>query len=206
MYGQHTQFWFDATIQKNWNERWSLLSDGGIRFQVGSGLNVAYLRSGVGYELSENTTVQAGLAYFYYSPETGNHFQEARPWQGLRFKIPLTKKIDFINYFRLEERIFYYTERSAFFLRFRYLTGLTITLYQQENFSVYTPLYVEFFEDLNDHQTIFINHQRWYVGIGFTFLKSKAEVYYIARESRISTEHLLDITENIWRVRWYFTL
>lgn len=207
-HAQPDQYWIDVNLSKSFQKKWTVAGETGIRFTQGTGTNAVYARTGLGCSITRTLLLQGGAAYFYYVRATDKDFHEVRPWQGIRHDTYfLSKRIDVVNYFRAEERFFNYKDsKDVFLLRLRYLTGFIFRLSRTEANSLYLPVYYEVFEDLNDHKTIFVNQQRLYFGIGYKLKNNKIEGFYIPRGNRTSEEQALDLSNNVWRVRWHTSL
>jgi len=206
-HGQVNQVWTDINLQKRINNRWSWACDAGARFTIHQSISVAFGRGGILYHVSPNFTLFGGFGYFFYnSSPSGLTGHELRPWQGARFDLNLSPKIVFTNYTRLEERAITTDGENTFFLRFRNLTGLTFTLFRNTTTeqSFYIPVSFEFFEDLN--KKLFINRHRMYLGTGYAFHRNRIEAHYIIQQGRLNTTDNFELTENIYRVRWFRTL
>ncbi|HEX5170287.1 MAG TPA: DUF2490 domain-containing protein [Cyclobacteriaceae bacterium] len=205
--GQVNQIWVDFNIQHKINSQWSWIGDAGARYIINQSLSAAFVRGGVVYSPKPNIELLGGLGYFLYnSSAAGITGHELRPWEGLRFNFKISPGIAFTNYSRLEERFILSEGSDDFFLRFRNLTGLTFTVFQasDKSHSIYTPISFEFFEDIN--KKLFINRHRIYFGIGYAFQKNKLEVHYISQRGRLNTSDDFELTENIYRLRWFRTL
>ena len=205
--GQVNQVWIDANLQHKMNNRWSWAGDFGARFTLKQSLSVAFIRGAILYHASPKLTLYGGFGYFFYnSSPSGITGHELRPWQGARFDFNLSPKIILTNYTRLEERSINGEGENEFFLRFRNLTGVTVTVFQNNTrqHSIYIPVSFEFFEDLN--KKMFINRHRTYFGAGYAFLKNRIEIHYILQQGRLNSSDGFELTENIYRIRWFRTL
>lgn len=205
--GQVNQVWLDINLQHNINDRWSWLVDAGPRFTLQQSLSVTFARGGFIYKLRPQLELMGGVGYFLYnSSPSGITGNELRPWQGVRFNYNLSRRVLITNYTRLEQRMIFSDDADDFFLRFRNLTGITVTVFEnrEKTGAVYLPISFEFFEDLN--KKLFINRHRTYIGTGYAFLRSRIEVHYISQQGRLNTSDDFRLTENIYRVRWFVTL
>lgn len=202
--GQVNQLWVDVNLQQEINNKWSWVGDAGARYTIDHSLSVAFGRGAIVYQASALLKLYGGVAYFHYvTPETKITGNEIRPWQGLRFDVNIGNALVLTNYSRLEERFIHSEGVNDFFLRFRNLTGLSFTVFQvkEQSKSVYLPVSFEFFEDLN--KKLFINRFRVYMGAGYAFSKNRIELHYILQKGRLTAEESLELTENVYRLRWF---
>lgn len=207
MNAQVNQIWTDINLQHKMSDRWSWTGDAGARFTLNQSLSAAYARGGIMYHASPKFTFFGGLAYFFYnSSPAGITGHEFRPWQGARLDLPIGKRITFTNYTRLEQRFITMDGSTDFFLRFRNLTGLSVIIFQNDSKtnSLYIPVSFEFFEDLNTK--FFVNRHRTYFGTGYAFSKNRIEIHYILQQGRLNTTEDFELTENIYRLRWFRTI
>jgi hypothetical protein len=205
--GQVNQIWLDVNLQQKIKNQWSWIADGGVRFTLQESLSIAFVRGGIVYKLNSHLEVMGGFGYFLYnSSPSGITGNELRPWQGVRLNFNLGTGILLTNYTRLEERIIYREDADDFFLRFRNFTGLTFTLFRnnEKSTSLYLPVSFEFFEDLNEQ--LFVNRHRTYLGLGCSFSKYRLEIHYISQQGRFNRANDFELTENIYRVRWFINL
>jgi hypothetical protein len=202
--GQLNQIWADINLQYGINQKWSVIGDAGARYTIDHSLSVAFARGGVVYQVSPIFKLYGGLAYFHFkAPESGTLANEIRPWQGIRLDVNLGESVVLSNYTRLEQRFIYSQGSDNFYLRFRNLTGLSFIVYnnREKNKSIYLPISFEFFEDLN--KKLFVNRYRIYMGAGYTFSKNKIELHYILQKGRVNADENIELTENIYRLRWF---
>jgi hypothetical protein len=202
--GQLNQIWADVNLQHGINKKWSVIGDAGARYTIDHSLSVAFARGGVVYQVSPIFKLYGGLAYFHYkTPVSGAKGNEIRPWQGIRLDVNLGKSVVLSNYTRLEERFIHSQGSDNFYLRFRNLTGLSFIVYnnKEKNKSIYLPISFEFFEDLN--KKLFVNRYRIYLGAGHAFSKNKIELHYILQNGRVHANEDIELTENVYRLRWF---
>lgn len=205
---QDSEFWADVNIYKNITSKFSLFGDAGPRVNLNTGNYYGfYIRPSASFRLSNHMTIGGGAAWFYAN-SNDVAVNEFRGWQGTRLEWKAWNRIILSNYIRLEERWFFDPDYLKFLLRFRYLAGITIPLNNKtlEAQTWYVPLAFEVFEDLNDHQTIFINRTRLYGGLGYVVNKNtRVELFYIANSSRSNAEDGFNLV-NVFRVRLHFTI
>lgn len=204
---QEAELWSDINLYKNINTRLIVFGDAGPRVTLEKNTSFGfYIRPSVSFRASNNTFLSGGIAWFsVISPERKVH--EFRGWQGIRFEFKILNRITVNSFNRLEERWFFENSERSFLLRFRALAGVIVPLNNEvlESNTWYIPIAFEIFEDLNDHQTVFINRNRIYAGIGYALNdKTRMEVFYIANESRSKPEDRFN-TVDVIRVRIHFT-
>lgn len=205
--GQFHQVWADVNLQHGLNKKWSVIADAGARYTIDHSLSVAFARGGMIYNLSPIFKFSGGLAYFYFdTPVSGPKADEIRPWQGFRMDVNIGKSFVLSNYTRLEERFIYSQGSNDFFLRFRNLSSISFIVYdnKEKGKSIYLPVSFEFFEDLN--KKLFINRYRVYLGAGYAFSKNKIELHYILQSGRAMANENIELTENIYRIRWFWVI
>lgn len=201
---QETEFWCDINLYKNLNKRLTLFGDAGPRVTLNNNSPYGfYVRPSMSYKISDRTTLGGGLAWFQVEKKV----HEIRGWQGARIEWRVLNRLVISNYNRLEEQWFFEGANRDFSLRLRILGGVTIPINHPtllEN-TWYIPLAYEVFEDLNDHQTVFINRTRAYAGIGYVVkTNTRIELFYIDNESRSNPDEKLG-TVNVIRLRIHFT-
>lgn len=205
-YAQTTLYWVDVTVQKKESERVAWAVQGGPRFQESYGLYTAFVTSTLNYKLTRHLTAVGGFSYFFGNLPGNDHFNELRPWQGLRADFKLHSRIMFLNTARMEERWFLYKDNNELLFRFRYQAGFNFTILQnnEKGTKTYIPLSFEIFEVLGEKK--FINMERLYAGVGYEFPKNRIELYYINQQQRVNTESPFEVTQNIARAKWIFLL
>lgn len=203
---QEAELWSDINLYKNINTRLIVFGDAGPRVTLEKNAPYGfYIRPSVSFKTSNSTFLAGGAAWFYVTAQerTGHEF---RGWQGIRFEFKILDRITVSGFNRLEERWFFENGERSFLLRFRALAGLIAPLNHEtlEKNTWYVPLAFEIFEDLNDHQTVFINRNRVYTGLGYALNdKTRMEVFYIANESRSNPEDRFN-TVDVVRLRMHF--
>ena len=139
------------------------------------------LRTGVGYNLSENNNnILLGYGYIHsqnYVDNSDNkvNVNEHRIFQQFVTRQSFTR-VKIQHRYRFEQR---WVEDADFKLRFRYFLSLTIPLNNQDivDKTWYASVYNEIF--INDEQTVF-DRNRLYFGLGYKLSKTtKFEVGYM---------------------------
>ena len=204
---QLSQVWVDVNLQHEVNKKWSIIGDAGARYTIDHSLSVAFARGGMVYHLSPLIKLYGGLAYFHYkTPISEIKSNEIRTWQGVRIDVNAGKSMLLFNYTRLEERFISAEGSDDFLLRFRNLSGISFIPYnnREKNKSIYLPLSFEFFVDMN--KKLFVNRYRVYLGAGYGFSKNKIELHYISQNGRVNANDSIELTENVYRLRWFRTI
>lgn len=129
------------------------------------------LRTGIGYNLSENNNnVHFGYAFVYSEPYIANtdektHFNESRIYQQFITRQSFGR-VSIQHRYRFEQRFFV----DDFKLRLRYFLSFNIALNREQmaDRTLYLSTYNEIF--MNTEQTFF-DRNRFYGGIGYRFSK-----------------------------------
>ena len=152
------------------------------------------LRTGVGYNLSENNNnIHLGYAFIYSEPyltdtEQKTNFNEHRIYQQFITRQSFGR-IGIQHRYRFEQR---FTE-DDFRLRFRYLLGFNIAINtpQMQDKTIYLSAYNEIF--INTEQNYF-DRNRIYGGIGYRFSsKLRSEIGFMNQKSNDASRNQLNI-------------
>ena len=162
------QLWTDYHAHFYHSESMEYYADGGIRFGGGDDKFVrAYVRPSIRYHHSEKLRFLAGLGVFGTNYEVAPSTLEIRPWQGVRFRWPKLGRFQFSNLVRLEQRLTFSENDSAFQLRLRYQLGTTLPLMAVPWRGFYVPVSFEFFFDAGDNVDLFSDELRLNAGVGY---------------------------------------
>lgn len=152
------------------------------------------LRTGVGYNLSENNNnIHLGYAFIYSEPyltdtEQKTNFNEHRIYQQFITRQSFGR-IGIQHRYRFEQR---FTE-DDFRLRFRYLLGFNIAINtpQMQDKTIYLSAYNEIF--IKTEQNYF-DRNRIYGGIGYKFSsKLRSEIGFMNQKSNDASRNQLNI-------------
>jgi len=157
--------WMIYFGNKKFNSKWNLHHEVQYRnYNAIGDLEQLLLRTGLGYNLSENNNILLGYGYILsenYSANTDDKIKvnEHRIYQQFITKQKF-KGIALQHRYRFEQRIV----EDDFKLRFRYFLGVNIALSQKETAKFYLSAYNEIF--LNTKTSIF-DRNRLYGGLGY---------------------------------------
>ncbi len=165
------QIWIDFYPHYFRTDKLEYYGDTGYRTILGEkSWSRIYLRPSVRYHLGKNWELQGGVGVFYiFNTGTIDQF-EVRPWQGVQFKGPKFKRINFKNTLKLEERWSYLTDtwNADFEFRLRYKLSGSIRL--RDKWAI--PFYGEAFLPLSGKvEELFQNKGR--AGVGLSYKASK---------------------------------
>jgi len=157
--------WMIYFGNKKFNSKWNLHHEVQYRnYNAIGDLEQLLLRTGLGYNLSENNNILLGYGYILsenYLTGTDDKIKvnEHRIYQQFISKQNF-KGISLQHRYRFEQRIV----EDDFKLRFRYFLGVNIALSQKETAKFYLSAYNEIF--LNTKTSIF-DRNRLYGGLGY---------------------------------------
>ena len=170
--------WMIYFGNKKFNSKWNLHHEIQYRnYNAIGDLEQLLLRTGLGYNLSENNYILMGYGYILsenYIGDTDDKVQvnEHRIYQQFISKQKF-KKMSLQHRFRFEERFV----EDEFKMRFRYFLGLNVALSKNESTRYYLSAYNEIF--LNTKSSIF-DRNRLYGGIGYRLSdKIRFEIGYM---------------------------
>ncbi len=170
--------WMIYFGNKKFNSKWNLHHEIQYRnYNAIGDLEQLLLRTGLGYNLSENNNILMGYGYILsenYIGDTDDKVQvnEHRIYQQFISKQKF-KKMSLQHRFRFEERFV----EDEFKMRFRYFLGLNVALSKNESTRYYLSAYNEIF--LNTKSSIF-DRNRLYGGIGYRLSdKIRFEIGYM---------------------------
>lgn len=190
--------WWMYFGNKRLNNKWNWHHEVQYRnFNFLGNTDQLLLRTGIGYNLSENNNnLLIGYGFIYSEPyitgtDIKTHFNEHRIFQQF------TTRQHFGRFFlqhryRFEQRIF----TNSFKLRLRYFLGANIALNHKEMIdkTVYLSLYNEIF--INTQQNFF-DRNRAYAGLGFMFSK------HLRTELSVMNQSTITISRNLLQVAAY---
>lgn len=170
--------WLIYIGNKKLNSKWNIHNEVQYRnYNAIGDLEQLLLRTGLGYNVSENNNVLLGYGYILsenYIGETSDKVSvnEHRIYQQFSTKQSVGN-IKLNHRYRFEQRFV----EDDFKMRFRYFLGLNIPLSNQETNKYYVSAYNEIF--LNTKTSIF-DRNRLYAGFGYNINKSlKIEAGYM---------------------------
>jgi len=133
---KNNQQWFQYYNQTKLNDHWTLLFDGGYRWNDGFQESSQYIvRAAIGYNLNSDIQISSGIAHLgFYSSDKLDKV-ELRPFQEIIVKNKFNK-IGLNHRYRIEERFFYPVTNGeiqtpgTFNFRFRYAFMFSIPLFK----------------------------------------------------------------------------
>jgi hypothetical protein len=151
------QFWFQYFQHNKLNDRWTWINDGGFRWKVNPLQPSQYVvRTALAYDLKQPVRISAGFAHLgFYKGQAMNRI-EFRPHQEVTINQKLGK-ISTKHRFRAEQRIFrgceegHLTGDKHFNLRFRYLFGLKIPLWDLSHQHPGRHVFLGLADEINIH-------------------------------------------------------
>lgn len=206
------QTWSDITLTYFKTQKFSFGGDTGLRGVISSkDWNLFYIRPTLNYTLSPFFKVSGGIGSFNtINKKIGNTY-EIRFFQDAHVSWPDIGWIDFYHRFRFEERFFFYENiDNDLYIRGRYLIrartanfrliGKSKSFYIKGMWELFIPFDKSAVE-------LFINNQRFYAAIGQrTSDRFRYEIFYIWQKSRELVEDGFETSENIVRLRFFYTL
>lgn len=178
--GQDSNFgnWMIYFGNKQFDSKWNLHHEVQYRnYNAIGDLEQLLLRTGLGYNLTENTNLLLGYGFILsenYLGDSDDKFQvnEHRMYQQVITKQNI-KGISLQHRYRFEQRFV----EDDFKLRFRYFLGLNIPMGKKETNKCYLSAYNEIF--INTESSIF-DRNRLYGGFGYKLNDSvRIEVGYM---------------------------
>ncbi|SEJ55495.1 Protein of unknown function [Cyclobacterium xiamenense] len=152
------------------------------------------LRTGIGYNLSENNNnLLLGYGFIYSEPYIGDtddktQFNEHRIYQQFITR-QTSGRVAFQHRYRFEQRFFEDDTR----LRLRYFLGITVALNHNQlvDNTVYLSAYNELF--VNTEQTVF-DRNRLYGGVGYRISKNvRTEIGYMNQRTNTVSRNQLNL-------------
>ncbi len=206
------QTWTDVTFTYFLSQKLSVGGDVGFRGIISSkDWNVFYLRPSINYTVAPRVKLSGGIGSFNTFNKTVSNTYEIRFFQDASISWPDFGWVDFYHRFRFEERFFFYQNlENEFNIRGRYLfrartidfklLGKRKTFYLKGMWEVFVPFG-------NSATELFINNQRYYAAIGHRSSdRLRFELFYIWQQSREISDDGFQTSENIFRLRFFYTL
>jgi hypothetical protein len=202
------QTWFDFRAYYQINESWLYDGDYGIRGLISKeDWKRFYINPSFVYYYKTRIVLRGGMRFIYTLEELSSNTFELRPWQGIRIFWPGTSFLTIDHYFRLEQRLTFYTQESNsdFAVRGRYRIQLKtpkLTL-KAINQTFYFLTFFEIFGNLgNGIEEKYVNRNRLNFGMGYYITSNWwLELDYIRQSSRRGSSEGFKTTEHIFRLR-----
>lgn len=206
------QTWTDLTINYFKTSKFSVGGDVGLRGIVSSkDWNMFYIRPTVNYTVTSIFKASGGIGSFNTFNKELNNAYEIRFFQDAHVSWPDIGWIDFYHRFRFEERFFFYKNiDNDFSIRGRYLIRARTTDFRLigKKKSFYLKGMWELFVPFDKSAVeLFVNNQRFYAAIGQRVSdKFRYEIFYIWQQSREFVDDGFETSENIMRLRFFYTI
>ena len=205
------QNWTDVTLTYFFSQKLSLGGDAGLRGIISSkDWNQFYIRPTINYTVSPRVKISGGIGSFNTFNKTLSNTYEIRFFQDAHISWPDIGWIDFYHRFRLEERFFFYENldndqaiRGRYLFRARTIDFRLLSkkksFYLKGMWEVFVPISKSAAE-------LFVNNQRFYAAIGHRSSdRLRFELFYIWQQSREFSDDGFKTSENIFRLRFFYT-
>ena len=207
------QFWVNYALTIQANQKLSYGGDAGFRgFISNADWNQILIRPTITYRFNYTFSAAAAIAWFSTFNVNEENINEFRIHQDFNAKWPDFGFIEFFYRLRIEQRWFFYNSLpNDFDLRLRYLAGVEsadINLFGPKA-PIYFQLIYEGFRTLGDESAyeIFIDQSRFHIAMGQRISKRfRYELHYIRQKSRDGSDDVLDLSQNIFRIRTFHTI
>jgi len=174
--------------------------------------NQILIRPTVTYRFNYTFSADGAIAWFGTFNEGVDNINEFRIHQDFSAKWPDFGFIEFFYRLRIEQRWFFYdTLPNEFNVRTRYLIGVEsadINIFGPEK-PIYFQVIFEGFKTLGDESAydVFINQSRFHVALGQRISnRFRYELHYIRQKSREFSDDGLNLSQNIFRIRTFYTI
>lgn len=206
------QFWTDATIVYQFNDRWSYAGDMGIRgLFTNKEWNQVYARPTFVYQINASLDLRTGVSFFQTWNKNAEHQQELRLHQEANLKWPNIAGYLINHMLRFEERFFFNEiSENDISARVRYRPTL-----ETPDFSIfgnrkkmYGTVGIDMFVPLGQASPeLFINNYRLIAGMGYRISEVyKLQLEYFRQRSRSLSDNGFKTAQNVVRIRFYLTV
>lgn len=202
----------DVTLTYFFSQKLSLGGDVGLRGIISSkDWNQFYIRPTINYSVAPRVKISGGIGSFNTFNKTLSNTYEIRLFQDAHISWPDIGWVDFYHRFRFEERFFFYENLdSDQAIRGRYLfrtRTMDFKLLSKKK-SFYLKGMWEVFVPIGESAAeLFVNNQRFYAAIGHRNSdRLRFELFYIWQQSREFSDDGFKTSENIFRLRFFYTL
>lgn len=206
------QTWTDLTLTYFYNQKLSIGGDVGLRGIVSSReWNQFYIRPTISYVAAPRLKIAGGIGSFNTINKVVSNTYEIRFFQDAHISWPEIVWVDFYHRFRFEERFFFYENlENDWTVRGRYLfraRTIDFKLFSKKK-SFYLKAMWELFVPIGESATeLFVNNQRYYAALGHRKSdRFRVELFYIWQKSREYSDDGFETSENIMRLRFFYTL
>ena len=184
--------WMIYIGSKKVNTKWNIHHEIQYRnYNAVGDLEQLLLRTGVGYNLTDNANLLLGYGFIHSQNYTDSSTEKINVDEHRIFQQFITKsKIGIVGLqhrYRFEQRFV----AQDFKMRFRYFLGVNIPLDLQENSKTYLSLYNEIF--INNKGNLF-DRNRGYVGLGYKINKVvKVELGYMTQFFNVGSRDQMNV-------------
>lgn len=204
------QLWLNYVVGVKMNQRFTLGGDIGLRGLISNrDWNQFLVRPTVTVQLSPVLKASGATALFSTYNQFDNNLHEFRMHQDVTLKWPQFRDFNLIARVRLEERWFFYRNISnEYNTRFRFLIGAQSRDFDWFNKPIYFEVLYERFRTIkNNAPEIYVNQARLHISIGQRVSpKFRYEIHYISQRSREFFDEGLQVSQNIFRFRFFHTI
>ena len=206
------QTWTDVTLTYFFSQKLSLGGDAGLRGIVSSkDWNQFYIRPTINYTVSPRVKISGGIGSFNTFNKTLSNTYEIRFFQDAHISWPDIGWVDFYHRFRFEERFFFYEKlenngnvRGRYLFRARTIDFKLLSKKKSNYLKGMWEVFVPIGESAAE---LFVNNQRFYAAIGHRSSdRLRFELFYIWQKSREFSDDGFRTSENIFRLRFFYTL
>lgn len=211
LYGQVPwAIWMDYNPSIRLSEKTLFYGIADLRFQnLNTNLRTLRVGGSLRYDITPKIELHGGTHFFYdnFGITVAESF-EWRPYQGVRFRWPSFKKIQFKHFFRVEERFVWAKDENWAFdfgVRLRYRLGFTIPAWRKaKRQELYFPISYELthlFGQETSSRRLF-SKDRLLVGMAFRISnRFTAEVHYFLNSKGLGGVTEFDPTTQGMRFR-----
>lgn len=207
------QLWLNYALTVQASQKLSYGGDVGLRgFVSNKDWNQILIRPTVTYRFNYTFSAAGAIAWFGTFNDEVENVNEFRIHQDFNVKWPDFGFIEFFYRLRIEERWFFYESLpNDFNVRLRYLIGVEsadINLFGPKK-PIYFQLIYEGFKTVNDESAydVFINQARFHMAVGQRISnRFRYELHYIRQASREFSDDGLNLSQNIFRIRTFYTI
>ena len=209
------QLWINFALKVPVTKNLSYGGDIGFRgFVSNYGWNQILIRPAINYKFNQMFGVAGAVAWFRTANKDIPNVNEFRIHQDFNLNWPDLGFVHLFYRIRIEERFFFYQEAlldDSFNVRFRGLIGVEskdLNWFGKKR-PIYFQAIYEGFKNFGDDDAyeLFVNQVRIHIAFGQRISKSfRYELHYIAQKSRIFSDDGINISQNIYRIRLFYTL
>jgi len=206
--------WANYALTIPINEKWTYGGDVGLRgFVTNYDWNQFLIRPNVKYRFNYTFSFSPAVAWLSTMNRDAGNVNELRIHQDLNAKWPDLGIIEFFYRIRLEQRFFFYQSpqiANNFNLRLRGLIGVEtadITFLGPKRPIYFQAIFEGFSSSKESAVEIFVNQTRFHLAFGHRLSEDfRYELHYIKQGSRLFKDDGLNVSQNIYRIRFFHRL